>query len=185
MSALGVVGGLLLLLVLLAVSWTSRSAGPARASVILQTLLPAWRFFETVEATPLLLYRVVDQGRAGPWAPVIPPARRPWSALLFDPRGTALLACHGVVDRLVADLAERGPTAPEELDALVSWAVARDLATALAGLPPGTRYALRLCGAWPARCWATPASRWSSWRAARRRRPRCSWGSRRRCWCCC
>lgn len=84
--------------------------GPWRA--LASSLAPSWRLFDDVTHTPVVQFRpVATGGDAASWltAPMMAPAtsgRSPWQ-LLHNPKETARLAACGLIDRLVAEIAER------------------------------------------------------------------------------
>lgn len=73
---------------------------------LLQSLLPAWRFFEDVESTADLYYRSAagSAGDYGPWQSALRPPPRGALALLFNPRGNLALAEQSLVEQLLAEL---------------------------------------------------------------------------------
>lgn len=106
-----------------------RASASGPSSMLLRCLFPSWRFFEADEPSLCLLARVVhEQGEPRPFAPLLPAPPRDFSTLFFNPRGNLLLACHGLLDRLVSDLAELGPTPITEAERLVSYRLVQNLA---------------------------------------------------------
>jgi hypothetical protein len=130
-----------------------RSRAEPRASTLphgalLRSLFPSWRFFDANEPSLCLYARVLQGEREiAPFAPLLPAHGRGALALLFNPRGNLLLACHSLLDRLVSELAERGPTPIEEAERLVSYRLVQNLALRLLAREPSTlglQYQLKL-----------------------------------------
>lgn len=75
------------------------------------SLAPSWRLFDDVTHTPILQLRASAAGGAATeWrtAPMMAPAplgRSPWQ-LLHNPKETARLSSCGLIDRLVAEIAD-------------------------------------------------------------------------------
>lgn len=150
------ISGLLLAVFALAVmaaSLSGRLSSTLPHGALLRSLLPSWRFFEANEASLCLYARVVQGERElAPFAPLLPAPRRGPLALLFNPRGNLLLACHGLLDRLVSELAELGPTPIEQAERLVSYRLVQNLAQHFLARDPAARglsYQLQLVATGP------------------------------------
>jgi hypothetical protein len=148
--------GLLIALFLLAVIGTSlgrRVSVSGPSSALLRCLFPSWRFFGADEPSLCLLARVVrEQREVRPFAPLLPAPPHSFRALFFNPRGNLLLACHGLLDRLVSDLAELGPTPIPDAERLVSYRLVQNLALsflAASGAAEGSHYQLKLVATEP------------------------------------
>lgn len=111
----------LVLLALLVLSLRKRRAIDSPNIVLWRALLPSWRFFEGPDVSYVLLARACDEGLETPFAPVIPERCSQLPTLLFAPQGNLVLACHGLVEALMYELAELGPTALEKAEQLVSY----------------------------------------------------------------
>lgn len=74
--------------------------------LLFRSLLPAWRFFEDVESTADLYFRVAQAGSAdyGDWQIALPAPARGVGALLLNARGNLALATHSLVEQLLAEL---------------------------------------------------------------------------------
>jgi hypothetical protein len=121
----------LLVLALIVSALATRVPVPGRAGVLLRTLFPSFRFFESEEPSLCLLARTRSEGRElSPFAPVLSAARRRPLSLVFNPEGNLALACYALLETLVAELAELGPTAIGEAEQLVSYRLVQNLAVA-------------------------------------------------------
>jgi hypothetical protein len=114
-----------------------------------RVLFPSWRFFEAEDARFSLEARVLRDGEApSPFLPAVPSVRRGLLACVFSPEHNLRLFCHDLVERLVLELAERGPVAEHEVEALSSYERVRALAGYFVreqhGALRGARYQLRL-----------------------------------------
>jgi hypothetical protein len=116
----------LLALLLAAVSLGQRRPLPGPSVALLRSLLPSWRLFEAPEGQVLLLARSAGSAEEA-FVPAIPAPARGLTSLLFAPRGNLLLACHDLVDSLVSDLAELGPTQLEQAEQLVSYRLVQNM----------------------------------------------------------
>jgi hypothetical protein len=115
----------------------------------LRVLLPSWRFFEAEDARYSLEARILREGEApSPFLPAVPSVRRAALACLFSPEHNLRLFCHDLIERWVLELAERGPIAEHEVEALASYAPVRTLAGYFVreehGAPNRAHYQLRL-----------------------------------------
>ena len=115
----------------------------------LRVLLPSWRFFEAEDARYSLEARILRDGAApSPFLPAVPSVRRGALACVFSPEHNLRLFCHDLIERLVLELAERGPIAEHEVEALSSYARVRALAGYFVreehGAARGAHYQLRL-----------------------------------------
>lgn len=113
-------------LLLAAVSLGQRKPLPGPRVALLRSLLPSWRFFEAPEGQVLLLARDAG-GEDEAFFPALPAPTRDLSTLLFAPHGNLLLACHDLVDALVSELAELGPTQLEQAEQLVSYRLVQNM----------------------------------------------------------
>jgi hypothetical protein len=148
--------GLLLVLLLLLVLGASLSRRLSHAwqhGALLRSLFPSWRFFDAQEPSLCLYARVLQGEREiAPFAPLLPEQQRGPLALLFNPRGNLLLAYHSLLDRLVGELAERGPTPIEHAERLVSYRLVQNLALRFLPREPGAeglQYQLKLVASGP------------------------------------
>lgn len=148
--------GLLLALLVLAVlgaSLAGRLSPSLPHGALLRSLFPSWRFFDANEPSLCLYARVLEGEREiAPFAPLLPEQGRSALALLFNPRGNLLLACHGLLERLVSELAELGPTPIEEAERLVAYRLVQNLALRFLAREPGARglqYQLKLVASGP------------------------------------
>jgi hypothetical protein len=143
-----------LVLVMLGASLSGRLSPALPHGALLRSLFPSWRFFDANEPSLCLYARVLEGERElAPFAPLLPAQQRGWLALLFNPRGNLLLAYHGLLDALVSELAERGPTPIEQAERLVSYRLVQNLARALLGREAGgprLQYQLKLVANGPA-----------------------------------
>ena len=64
-------------------------------------LLPSWKLFDHIE-DPFVL-EIQLQGEAE-WRNALPPLRRPWHALFFDPDGNFKRAGQSLIERLAQEL---------------------------------------------------------------------------------
>ncbi len=72
---------------------------------LLRPLIPSWRFFDRVEQTTRLHFRLVSSSNSKPeWQTLRPPPAGYASRLFFNPRGNLALGCQSLVDRLVEDI---------------------------------------------------------------------------------
>jgi hypothetical protein len=100
----------------------------ARRWGLLSVFVPTWRFFERLDASPDLLYRVWLRGsEPGPWLRVIPHPPRSLRSLIWNPEGNLTLASYGLVDQLVAELEEHGRLELAAAEQLVSYRLVRCL----------------------------------------------------------
>lgn len=144
-------GAFVVVVVLLALTRRQGSRDPRLR--LLVALLPSWRFFEEVEAAPLLSFRVIGpDDTPGPWELAIPPRQHGGLTPFFHPQGNLRLAATAVVERLVDELAERSPVPVDVAEGLVSMQLCRRIVRTLQShrLPSGTRYQLRLATFTPA-----------------------------------
>jgi hypothetical protein len=110
---------------------------------LFRSLIPSWRFFDTIEEAPLVYLRPVSAaGEEGPWEPLIPAPRRGPLALIYNPQGNLSLALHGALDQLIDELADAGPITPEDAEHLASYELLHNLVRLLR--PSCGRYQLRL-----------------------------------------
>jgi hypothetical protein len=132
-----------LLLVALATLSLSRRTLRGTSWQLLRSLLPSWRFFEEVDVGPELSFRVVVNGKPGPWYEAIErSAQRP--SLWLNPQGNLELLKYSLVDQLVDDL---GHVAAEHVAGLVSYRLVRLLveeAQPIRGAPLGSSYQFRI-----------------------------------------
>jgi hypothetical protein len=97
--------GYLALLALLALARTA----PIKSPVVqrLRAFFPSWRFFEDLGDVPVLLGRSgPSEAGLGPWVPLLPPVRRRWTQLFYNPEGNLALAFGSLVQQLVSDAAD-------------------------------------------------------------------------------
>lgn len=103
--------------------WTRREVGGVAARA-LRSLLPSWRFFDTIAPVPTLEARSCGQPGTGcgPWERLLaaPPTRAPLR-LLHNPFENLRLAHYALLERLVDDLAELEAGDDERVVALVSY----------------------------------------------------------------
>jgi hypothetical protein len=114
-------------------------------------LVPAWRFFESIEPVPALHYRFAAQTDDwSDWHDALPVPARPIASLLWNPAGSLHLACQSLIEHLVSDLDEAKGFGrdPAELVSyrLVCALIEQRVRTALPA-SPGLRYQFRLAGA--------------------------------------
>jgi hypothetical protein len=116
---------------LAAVMVPPRSGPRSRLLNGLRVLFPSWRFFDTVDATPILLGRAgAARGELGPYRELLPPLPRKLGSLLIDAQGNLRLAYYSLLEQLMSDLdalADGDAAAAREL---VSYELVRELARA-------------------------------------------------------
>jgi hypothetical protein len=137
-------------LALLALGRSERALMRGTSARLLRSLFPSWRFFEAGEPSLCLLVRVLQDGRElTPFAPVLPAQPRGVGALLLNPRGNLLLACHALLEQLVDRLAEQGATPLQEAEQLPEYRLVQNLACAFLAPRPGAHYQLKLISTAP------------------------------------
>lgn len=113
-------------------------------------LVPAWRFFESIEPPPALHYRFAAHADDwSDWHDALPVPARPLVSLLSNPAGSLHLACQSLIEHLVSDLEDA-----KGLDRDPAELVSYRLVCALVELrvrmvrpaSPGLRYQFRLAG---------------------------------------
>lgn len=138
-----VAGGLLV--------WLPRRLVRAHSWALFRGLLPAWRFFESIEPVPALHFRYATCADDwSDWHDALPVPARTLASLLSNPAGSLHLACQSLIEHLVSDLeeAKRLDRDPAELVSyrLVCALVERRVRMALPARA-GLRYQFRLAGA--------------------------------------
>ncbi len=90
---------------------------------LVRVLLPSWRFFDDVQATPVLLVRLAADGAPyGAWLELRGAPPRAWPlSLIWNPSGNLQLAEQGLLERLLADVASWEEGSEEGVDSLVSY----------------------------------------------------------------
>lgn len=131
-------GGAILIAVgvVLLILWPRRAVERSGIGLV-RTLLPSWRFFEAPDLSYVLWARSVET--SGPGSYVLIPPRRAWRPVdaLFAPSGNLALACHGLVESLMNELAELGPTPLSEVEGRTSFRLVQNaVCYYLAGLEP-------------------------------------------------
>jgi hypothetical protein len=100
----------------------------ARSPWLWRVLVPSWRFFEAEDARYLLEARSQREGEApSAFEPAIPSAARTKWSWLFSPEHNLRLFCHDLIERFVAELAEKSPLPESEIGQLGSFARVRDV----------------------------------------------------------
>ncbi len=113
--------GLVLVALLLLALLPRKSVGGSGLQLF-SSLFPAWRFFEEVEPAPLLEYRVLGPDAVpGAWTRLISAPRRRLRNLLLDADGNLALACHSLIERLIADIGDAEITELGRAAQLVSY----------------------------------------------------------------
>lgn len=112
-----------------------------------RALLPSWRFFESPDVSYLLLARVCDGAADAPFVPVIPAAARTPLSALYAPQHNLTLACHGLVEALAQELAERTPIELTQAEQLVSYRRVQRLVCFY--MPTVQRYQIKLVAEQP------------------------------------
>ena len=98
---------------------------------LLRVLFPSWRFFDSAAPTPRLLVRTAEPGAPlGTYRDALPPLPRRWSSLFLNAEGNLRLAYHGLLERLVSDVAELEEGDAEGARGLVSYELVMNLARA-------------------------------------------------------
>lgn len=117
---------------------------------LVRVLFPSWRFFDDVQATPILLVRTLGgDGPSADWEPVLSAPTRQWPrALFWNPAGNVQLAEHVLLERLLSDVAEWDAASDAEPESLVSYELATNFVrTRLASMPDSgtaTRFQFKL-----------------------------------------
>jgi hypothetical protein len=128
-----------------------RRVARARSWALFRGLVPAWRFFESIEPVPALHYRFATHTDAwSDWHDALPVPPRTLASLLSNPAGSLHLACQSLIEHLVSDL-ENAKGLERDAAELVSYRlvcalVEQRVRTALPARP-GLRYQFRLAGA--------------------------------------
>jgi hypothetical protein len=105
-----------------ALAFGGRRLVPGRAFVWLRAFFPSWRFFEDIGPVPTLRWRAGASADAlGPWRDAHTPHARPWTALLYNPKGNLTFAEHALVEHLLIDLDDVPDAAPDDAAQLVSY----------------------------------------------------------------
>jgi hypothetical protein len=92
---------------------------------ILSLFFPSWKLFNQIDEPLLLEVRL----RSDPqWRELLPPLRRSWYALVFDPEGNFKRLSLSCVDRLVQEL-RNSPAHPlsQSAEYQTIWALAQSL----------------------------------------------------------
>jgi hypothetical protein len=110
---------------------------------LVRVLFPSWRFFDDVQASPILLVRLLGgDGRPGEWRSILTPKPRAWPRDLFwNPVGNLQLAEHVLLERLLGEVAEWDAAGDAAVDALVSYELVANLVRAKLASMPGGRTA--------------------------------------------
>lgn len=121
----------------------------ARALARLQlfrVLFPSWRFFDSAAPTPRLMVRTAQPGEPlGAYHDALPALPRRWSALFLNAEGNLRLAYHGLLERLVSDLAELDEGDAESARQLLSYELVVNLARAsLRDVQPADRFQFKV-----------------------------------------
>ena len=108
-----------------------------------RVLFPSWRFFDDVQATPALLVRVIEgDGPPAGWQPILSPPTRSWPrALFWNPAGNLQLAEHGLLERLMGDVAEWDAASDAGPESLVSYELVVNLVRTKLASRPASRSA--------------------------------------------
>lgn len=145
MRALNVLIALGALLILLALVLGKRRSPGAPGWLLLRSLFPSWRFFESIGPAAILSYRTALSDRDfGPWQDALPPVPRTPLALFFNPRGNLHLASQSLGERLLDDLES---LTPDQAPHSVSYQLVQNLIRGKLGAPANgeeRRYQFRL-----------------------------------------
>lgn len=145
MRALNVLIALGALVTVLALVISKRRSLRAPGWLLLRSLFPSWRFFESIGPALALSYRsAIGGGELGPWQEALPPVPRTALSLVFNPRGNLRLASQSLVERLLDDLES---LTPEQAPHSVSYQLVQSLICGKLGALPGAeerRYQFRL-----------------------------------------
>jgi hypothetical protein len=125
MRALNVLIALGALLGLLALVLAKRRPARSPAWMLLRSLFPSWRFFESIAPAPILSYRVArGQQGFGAWQAALLPVPRTPLSLVLNARGNLHLANRSLVERFFDDL---DSMAPEQAAQSVSYQLVQRL----------------------------------------------------------
>ncbi len=132
--------------VLLATALVSRRPLSGAAWLLLRSVVPAWRFFEDVEATTELYIRVAPEEADdfGPWQAALTAPPHRWTRLIFNPAGNLALAEQSLVEALSSEL---DGCAFERVTELVAYRLVQELVKQRLrerGAEGGGRYQFRL-----------------------------------------
>jgi hypothetical protein len=131
--------------------WLPRRVLRGHSWALFRGLLPAWRFFDSIEPVPALHFRYAAHADDwSDWHDALPVPARTLASLLSNPAGSLHLACQSLIEHLVSDLedAKRFDRDRAELVSyrLVCALVEQRVRMALPA-SPGLRYQFRLAGA--------------------------------------
>lgn len=112
----------------LVTAFAPRRGGPGGKFYLIRSLLPSWRFFESITEIPVLFIRYGPVGgELGEWEPAVRERPRSLSAVLFNPQLNLGLAIGSLLQQLETEVGELSPDQTEGYESSVSFELIQNL----------------------------------------------------------
>jgi hypothetical protein len=94
---------------------------------LFRVLFPTWRFFEDVGVVPQLWHRYIGDQSPEEWQLTLPPLKRNYFMLFFNPWGNVTLAYGSLLESLLTDINDLPSADSESVATLTSYKLVRRL----------------------------------------------------------